>query len=162
MEKFNFGENFVNVIKLCYNNIESTVINNGFSCGWFQLERGMRQGCPLSGFVFLFAAEILGQMVRNDESINGIHIEGIELKLSQFADDATCFLSDWQSVINLFLLARTFRELSGLSLSENKTLLIWLGPWRIKERNPLNLPQSGDCFNVWEFTWGEIEILQIK
>ena len=87
-------------------------------------------------------------MVRNDESINGINIEGIEFKLSQFADDATCFLSDWQSVINLFLLARTFRELAGLSLSENKTLFIWLGPWRIKERNPLNLPQSGDCFNV--------------
>ena len=56
LEKFNFWENFINVIKLCYNNIESTVINNGFLCGWFQLERGMRQGCPLSGFVFLFAA----------------------------------------------------------------------------------------------------------
>ena len=88
LEKINFGGNFINVIKLCYNKIESTVIKNGFWCGWFQLERGMRQECPLSGFVFLFAAEILGQMVRNDESINGINIEGIEFKLSQIADDA--------------------------------------------------------------------------
>ena len=30
LEKFNFGEKFINVIKLCYNNIESTLINNLF------------------------------------------------------------------------------------------------------------------------------------
>ena len=41
-----------------------------------------------------------------------------------------------------------FKHISGLSLNENKTLLIWLGPWRTKTNNPLSLQQQGECFNM--------------
>jgi hypothetical protein len=40
LEKFNFGPSFRNWIKICYTNILSTVINNGFTCGWFSIHRG--------------------------------------------------------------------------------------------------------------------------
>ncbi len=35
------------------NNIESTLINNGNRGGYFKLERGVRQGYPLSAYLFI-------------------------------------------------------------------------------------------------------------
>ena len=36
-----------NWVMLCYQNIESSVLNNGLASNFFALERGVRQGCPL-------------------------------------------------------------------------------------------------------------------
>ncbi len=38
----------IGYIKTLSNNVESTVLNNGNSCKLFQIQRGVRQGCPLS------------------------------------------------------------------------------------------------------------------
>ena len=46
-EKFGFGENIIKWVKCFYSNIESTVMNKGYSTGWFKLGKGVRQGCPL-------------------------------------------------------------------------------------------------------------------
>ena len=48
LEKMNFGQSFINWVKLFYNDIESCVSNNGVSSPYFKLERGVRQGDPLS------------------------------------------------------------------------------------------------------------------
>ena len=47
MEYFNFGPSVTNWIKLCYQNIESS-LNNRWASNFFALERGVRQGCPPS------------------------------------------------------------------------------------------------------------------
>ena len=49
LEKFNFGPNIKNWVKILYNNVSSCVLNNGFASEFFLVERGVRQGCPLSG-----------------------------------------------------------------------------------------------------------------
>ncbi len=41
-----------------YNNIESTVINNGSTRGYFKLERGLRQGYHVSAYLFILTIEI--------------------------------------------------------------------------------------------------------
>ena len=53
LRKFNFPHSLIEGIKLLYTNIVSTVVNDGYSCGWFKLERGVRQGCPLSCILFI-------------------------------------------------------------------------------------------------------------
>ena len=107
----------------------------------------MRQGCPLSCQLFILVAEILAQMIRNEKDIEGICISKTTIKLSQFADDTTCLLKNWNSLIKLYDVSNCFRRMSGLALNENKTLLIWLGPWRTKASNLKNIQQGGDCFN---------------
>ena len=45
---FNFVPSLIKWIKVFYCNIESCILNNGWASNFFQLSRGVRQGCPLS------------------------------------------------------------------------------------------------------------------
>ena len=53
LDKRNFGPDFKNWVQTFYCNITSCVTNNGFASDFFTLERGVRQGCPLSGTLFV-------------------------------------------------------------------------------------------------------------
>ena len=61
----------------------------------------MRQGDPLSPYLFVISVEILAIAVRNNKNIKGIKINGSEVKLLQFADDTTALLSDLNSICAL-------------------------------------------------------------
>ncbi len=59
LENVNFGENFINNVKPMYNCIESTILNNGSLSKLFKLQQRVRQGCPLSAYLFILALETL-------------------------------------------------------------------------------------------------------
>ena len=61
-------------------------MNNGLASESFLLERGVRQGCPLSGMLFVLAIEVLAQEIRRSKMIKRIEIGyngSQEIKLSQ-------------------------------------------------------------------------------
>ena len=128
-----------------YHNISSCVLNNGHASKPFLLERGVRQGCPLSGLLFVIAIEALAQNIRRSKMIKGIEIEfnGFqEIKLSQYADDKTALLSDSESVLQLFELIGLFERCSGLKINESKSELLWLGSWCHRKDKILDLQIS--------------------
>ena len=88
---FNFGPKFIQWTKVMYNDITSCVLNNGFSSPFFQVTRGIRQGCPLSAYLFLLVAETLATGIRQNEHIKGFNIGDNEVCTAQMADDATLF-----------------------------------------------------------------------
>ena len=58
---FNFGPNFLQWFRTIYSNISSCVLNNGHVSHFFSLTRGVRQGCPLSGLLFVIGLDLLAR-----------------------------------------------------------------------------------------------------
>ena len=59
LEAFNFGDNFKKWVSVLYNNVQSSVMNGGYMANYFEISRGIRQGCPLSPCLFILAVELL-------------------------------------------------------------------------------------------------------
>ena len=127
LKSFNFGQSFINWVSVFYTNISSCVTNNGFSTPLFEIQRGVRQGDPLSPYLFIVALEILLIKTRNAPDIKGIRIDDKEIKLAAFADDLTTFLLDKVSLGYSSNTMRLFGECSGLKLNDEKTEAYWLG-----------------------------------
>ena len=110
LSSFNFGSSVINWIKLCYRSIESCVLNNGWGSSYFTPERGVRQGCPLSPYIFILCAEVLANKIRENNDIKGITVRGNEIKISQYADDTTMILDGSKKTLYICLTRpRTFQ-----------------------------------------------------
>ena len=68
---FNFGESFQQWIKVFFTDITSCVLNTGWTTQFFSVSRGVRQVCPISPYLFLLCAEILGIAIRQSKDIKG-------------------------------------------------------------------------------------------
>ena len=73
-------------------------MNEGFSTGYFNIKRGVRQGDPLSTYLFLIIIEILAHALRNEDEIKGINFGDFEVKQILYADDMTLFVRDKGSI----------------------------------------------------------------
>ena len=86
---FGFGPSLKSWVETFYKNIFSCVINNGICISYFEVQRGDRQGDPLSPYLFIIAAELLAITIRNRTDIQGLKIGQEEFKMAQYADDLT-------------------------------------------------------------------------
>ena len=136
LKLFNFGPDFIAWVRLLYSNALLTVKNNGFTSEWFSCSRGTFQGSPISGFLFNLVVEILAIKIRNSGNIEGVKINGNEVKLSQFADDMTLFVRDPLSVSNVMKMLSDFQRVLGLEINPQKCSIMWMGPSRDR-RDPL-------------------------
>ena len=139
LDSFNFGTSIKRWINTFYTDVESAVLNNGYSTNWFKPSKGVRQGCPLSPYLFILSAEILSIKIRQNTTVKGIKLFEREIKLSQFADDTNLFCADLNSVENALCIVRDFGKNAGLELNVKKTKAIWLGRWANNKTNPLEL-----------------------
>ena len=87
---------------------------------FFLLERGVRQGCPPSGLLFVVGIEILARVLKNDHTIKGIQVGLEEIKITQYAD-TTVLVRDLESFTQLLKHLDKFKQISGLEINTNKT-----------------------------------------
>ncbi len=53
LQAFGFNSSFIDMIKIMYCEIESVIKINGSLCTAFKVQRGIRQGCPMSGILYV-------------------------------------------------------------------------------------------------------------
>ncbi len=97
VSKFGFGNFFCSAIKTLYANGSSSVILKSGTTRRFELWRGNRQGCPISPYLFLLAAQMLCSHIKAS-SLKGVTIAEREVIISQLADDTTLFLKDERQI----------------------------------------------------------------
>ena len=102
LKRFGFGNIFISWIKLLYTSPFARVRTNNDYSDYFPLERGIRQGCPLSPLLFAIAIEPLAKALRSSQML-GISRGGIEHRVSLNADDLLVFLSSPDKSIPLVL-----------------------------------------------------------
>ncbi|XP_072061954.1 uncharacterized protein [Arachis hypogaea] len=114
----------------CVTSCSMSVLINGSPSKLFKMKRGLRQGDPLSLFLFVLVVDVLHRML--EEAVrNGrlspllVGRDHIELSHLQFADDTILFYPpEDETIKNYKRLLRCFEVMSGLSINFEKSSLI--------------------------------------
>jgi len=111
---------------------------NGNISDFFVVSRGVRQGCPISPFLYILVSEILTNYIRNKRYIRGIPFENSEHKISNYADDTNFFVTDFASMREIFNVYKLFKSASGATLKIEKTKVMLFGSL-LEDRLPINI-----------------------
>ena len=131
LQFFNVGEYFISWIRMVYTNFEFCVVNNGFRTPFYTQNRGLHQGCALSGPVFLFMAQLLTTQILRNKQIRGISIDGEEEKISQYADDTNLWSLFEEASVNCIIdeLEWLYNN-TGLKVNYEKSVIYRVGSIR--------------------------------
>ena len=127
LEKFGFGKNFLLWVAVLLNNNESCVMNAGHTTKYFSLNRGARQGDPIAAYFFILVLEIFFIMIRSNNNIKSLHILNFNYLLTAYADDATFFIADLNSVRIIFDIFDNFSIFSCMKINRSKCELAGIG-----------------------------------
>ena len=109
------------LLKNLYSHQEATVRNRHGTIDWFQLGKGIRQGCILSLCLFNFCAEYIMCNDVLDEAQAGINITGRNINNLRYADDTT-LMAESEEVLWSLLKVKKKSEKPGLKIHGIATL----------------------------------------
>ena len=133
LQRKNFGSKWRSWIKGCLSSVSYSVIINGRPRGKFRGSKGLRQGDPLSPFLFMLVADGLSRLMEKATEVGfvkGCKVgkDNILISHLQFADDTIFFIdSEGPSFNNMMTLLGLFCEASGLKINMAKSILLGLG-----------------------------------
>ena len=113
---------------------EATVRTEHGTTDWFQIGKGVRQGCILLPCLFNLHAEYIMQNVRLDEAQAGIKIARRNINNLRYADDTTLMEKSIEELKSLLMKVKEKSEKVGLKLNIQKTKIMASGSitsWQI-------------------------------
>ncbi|XP_071741027.1 uncharacterized mitochondrial protein AtMg01250-like [Rutidosis leptorrhynchoides] len=133
MTRIGFGEKWGSWIKMCFCSARSSVIINSSPTDEFTIIKGLRQGDPLSPFLFLIVMEGLHILIKESVDaglIQGAMVGNSHINVSHlfYADDAV-FVSEWNSLnfSNVVRILNSFYRASRLKISIEKSNVYGIG-----------------------------------
>ncbi|KAH9119536.1 hypothetical protein AeMF1_007825, partial [Aphanomyces euteiches] len=126
LKKFNVGDQFIEWVKLLYNQTQVSLNINGTLTDPFYPSRGVKQGDPLSSMLFVLTIEPLAQMLRNHPEYGYAFSDSGIASVLLFADDTTLISSSVGDLESQLELVDEFCRHSGAKLNRNKSKVLTL------------------------------------
>ena len=121
------------LLRNLYAGQEATVRTGHGTTDWFQIGKGVRQGCILSPGLFNLYSEYIMRNAGLDEAQAGIKIAGRNINNLRYADDTT-LMAESEELNSLLMKVKEESEKVGLKLNIQKTKIMASGPiisWQI-------------------------------
>ena len=122
------------LLRNTYAGQEATVRTGRGTTDWFQIGKGVRQGCILSPCLFNFYAEYIMRNTGLEKSQAGIKIAGRNINNLKYADDTTLMAESEKELKSLLMKVKEESEKVGLRLNIQKTKIMASGlitSWQI-------------------------------
>ena len=122
------------LLRNLYAGQEATVRTGHGATDWFQIGKGVCQGCILSPYLFNLYAECIMRNAGLEEAQAGIKIAGRNINNLRYADDTTLMAESEEELKSLLMTVKEESAKVGLKLSIQKTKIMASGPitsWEI-------------------------------
>ena len=134
------GEYFCNWVKILYRTPISNLIINNIISKNIAIKRSVRQGCPLSPYLYILSFEPLLEKIRMEKNITGIGIPGArDIKVIAYADDTVFFPTNDRSIHKIISIFQDFGKGSGSKINVNKSEIMGIGKWQDRLDFPLGI-----------------------
>ena len=119
LEEMGFPRHLVSLIANLYEDQKATIRWNSEHCEYFDIEKGVRQGCILSPHLFSMYTEQL--MREADLEEDGVKISGEKLSNLRYADDTALLADSYENMCSVLNKVNEAGERAGLKLNAKKT-----------------------------------------
>ena len=136
LNEMGIPDHLTGLLRNLYAGQEATVRTGHGTTDWFQIGKGVRQGCILSPCLFNLHAEYIMRSAGLDEAQAGIKFARRNSNNLIYADDTTLMAESEEELKSLLMKVKEESEKAGLELNIQKTNIMASGliiPWQIDE-----------------------------
>uniref|UniRef100_A0A803TK92 Reverse transcriptase domain-containing protein n=1 Tax=Anolis carolinensis TaxID=28377 RepID=A0A803TK92_ANOCA len=124
-QELDLGAQIQNGINSIYDVQWAKILINGQETNKIKINKGTRQGCPLSPLIFIMALEILLKAIQKDTNLQGIRLDKQDYKYRAFADDVICIIENpIQNILKWTAKIEEFGRVAGLKINKKKTMIL--------------------------------------
>ena len=120
LKEMGIPDHLICLLRNLYAGPEATARTGHGTTDWFQIGKGVCQGCILSPCLFNLYAEYIMRNARLDEAQAGIKIAGRNINNLRYADDTTLMAESKQELNSLLMKVKEESEKAGLKLNIQK------------------------------------------
>src|SRR5574337_682796 len=124
LKEMGISDHLTCFLRNLYAGQEATVRTGHGTTHWFQIGKGVRQGCILSPCLFNFYAEYIMRNAGLEEAQAGIKIAGRNINNLRYADDTTLVAESEEELKSLLMKVKEESEKVGLKLNIQKTKIM--------------------------------------
>ena len=128
LQEMGIPDHLTCLLRNLYAGQEAIVRTGHGTTDWFQIGKGVCQGCILSPCLFNLYAEYIMRNTRLDESLAGIKTAGRNINNLRYADDTTLMAESKEQLKSLLMKVKEETEQVGLKLNIQKTKIMATGP----------------------------------
>ena len=153
LQDMGISDHLTCLLRNLYAGQEATVRTGHGTTDWFQIGKGVHQGCILSPCLFNFYAEYIKRNAGLDEAQAGIKISERNINNLRYADDTTLMAGSEEELKSLLMKVKEESEKVGLKLNIQKTTIMvpspnTISPWQV----------DGETMEtVTDFIWGGLQ-----